>query len=280
MQYHRAGMIASGMILVVAVCVGAAAQDAPSTRPAVVAVDPRVEKILDRLERRVVHDLRAKVKWQLEYAVEEGEGQRKFGKLWYRDAEPVPQFKVEFEKKVVDRRLRELDEQHLFDGTWYVEKNAQTKTVSRRQVRREGEQGNPYKLGEGPFPLPFGQKKADILREFEVKRVDLKANDPEKTDRLQLTPRPGTRTGESYGAIDFWVAQEGPLAGLPVKVRAAKRDGTGMINSYITVTFDDVQLNDGFSMSVFKIETPAGFQELVEPLAGPATSGSETKEAP
>ncbi|MFQ5807302.1 MAG: outer membrane lipoprotein carrier protein LolA [Phycisphaerae bacterium] len=284
MPDHRRPQTAAGIILAVAAGVAgyaqrAAAQEGPAATP---QLDSRVDKILTRLERRQVHDLRAKVKWELTYVVEEQEdADRKFGTIWYKEDQPVAKFKVHFDTKIVGNRKQKLNEEHLFDGHWYVELQSRTKTVTRREIRRAGETSNPYKLGEGAFPLPFGQKKADILAEFEVERVPGREDDPPATDHLQLTPRPNTKTGRTYKTLDFWVARAGDHAGLPIKVVAGKKDGTGAVNSYIAITFNKIELNTGFSGSVFKIEVPRGYEEIVErletlePPSGAAPAGSK-----
>lgn len=277
--------ILAGMILALVVnamraspAYGHAAQDVgrndpvatPRSETGATTLDPAIDRILTRLENRQISTLKAGVLWELEYAMEEGKSV-KTGTIWYKEMTPSPSFKVRFERKVVDGRQQRLNEEHLFDGRWYVELNSETRTVSRTELRPEGDTSNPYKLGEGAFPVPFGQSKADILREFEVALVPPSGEDPAKSDRLRLTPRSETAIGQTYRTIDFWIAQEGPLSGLPVKVLAAKLDGTGAVNSLITVTFRDVELDTGFSDSVLKIDTPRGYEEIVESLdRGPA----------
>lgn len=247
---------------------------APASRPAgdqtPAATDATVDRILTQLERRRVLDLRADVLWELEYVIEEDKTS-KTGKLWYKEIAPIPQFKVHFNAKIVGSRKDPLDEEHLFDGRWYVELNSETRTVSRTELRREDDPGNPYKLGEGAFPLPFGQSKADILREFTVQRLEPAKDDPPNTDHLLLVPRPATRTGEMYKSLDFWIAQDGALAGLPVKVQAGRKDGTGALNSMITVTFKSVELDTGFSVAELQIRTPPGYEEITERLPPPAS---------
>jgi outer membrane lipoprotein-sorting protein len=275
MQHDVRPQAVAAIILTLAVCVAGFGQQAASPGPAgqTPCVDPVVDKILTRLENREVHDLRAKVTWELTYVVEEEEdADRKFGTIWYKEDQPVAKFKVHFDTKIVGNRKRKLDEEHLFDGHWYVELQSKTKTITRREIRREGEISNPYKLGEGAFPLPFGQKKADILAEFDVERVPEKEGDPPAADHLKLTPRPDTHTGRTYKTLDFWIARMGDHAGLPVKVMAGKKDGTGAVNSYITITFRNIELNTGFARNVFKIEVPKGYEEIIERL--------ETFEAP
>jgi len=240
------------------------------------ALDPVVDKILTRLESRDVHDLKAKLRWELSSEVEEEEDANiKFGEIWYKEAEPVAKFLVVFEHKLVGDRRRPLDEKHLFDGRWYIKLEKQTKTVTRQEIRRADDPVDPYRIGEGPFPLPFGQKKADVLREFDVSRMPPAEGDPPATDHLRLVPREGTRTGERYRIVDLWIAREGACAGLPIKVRTAKRDGL----STITIAFEDVRLNTGFSDSVFKIETPLGYEEYVETLEPvPLPAGATSRE--
>jgi hypothetical protein len=273
-----------GIITAVAGCVAALAQNttapvtsAPATGRAASqpALAPEIDRILTRLEERQVHDLRANVAWRQEYVSDtEEDWITKRGEIWYQKADPVARFMIHFKEKLTGTRRDQLDERHLFDGCWYIETDSRTKTVQRREVRRPDDPGDPYKVGEGVFPLPFGQKKADILREFEVQQVPLEDKDPQGTDHLRLLPRQGTRTGQSYKQLDFWIDREGATAGLPIKVRVAKIDGTGKLNSHIMVTFSAAQLNTGFSGSVFELKTPPGYTEAppeyLKPIEPPA----------
>lgn len=265
-------------VLLVSVAFGEE-QSSSSTRP---ALDPVVDKILTRLENREVGDLHARVSWELRYVLDlEEDADKKLGRIWYAEADPVPRFLVDFDKQISGNRIRKLDEKHLFDGRWYVELQSRTKTVTRREVRKEEDRGNPYRIGEGVFPLPFGQKKEDILREFEVRRVTKSGpDDPKNADHLQLRPREGSSTAQSYKQLDFWIAQEGKHAGLPVKVVTAKKDGTGKVNSFLTLTFDDIELNKGFSQKIFRIETPPGYEEYVEKLEPVTPPDADSDEKP
>ncbi len=274
------GMIAAlraGVAMAAAACAvhaaAAAVQSAQSGASSAPAADlaPEVDRILSRLEQRQVEDLRAAVTWETEYVLS-GDRERKRGTIWYKKLNPLASFKVKFDSRIVGDRKEPLGEEHLFDGRWYIElQPPPARTVTRREIRAADDRRDPYKLGEGAFPVPFGQKKADILREFEVALLS-GAEKPSARgtlppcDRVRLTPKTGTHTAQRYESIDFWIAREGPQAGLPLKVMAGQRDGTGEVNSYFTVTFDDVQLNSGFNESVFRIDTPPGFAEVVEPL--------------
>lgn len=243
----------------------------PAAKPqaAAKAQDEVVDKILTRLESRKIDDLHAKVTYESRYTLEEEKDAVKLlGEIWYRDEQPVAKFKIQFNAKINGNRKDKFNWLHVFDGHWYYElDDSKSKVISKREVRRVGDKSNPYKIGEGTFPIPFGQKKADILDEFDVTRVQAGEDDPENTDHLRLAPRTGTRTSEHYKRVEFWIAREGPQAGLPIKVRMAKRDpSTGEANSTITVTFSDVQMNAGISASIFNFEVPPGYEVDTETL--------------
>jgi hypothetical protein len=267
-------------VLLAVVAVGDEPPQPNAARPATTQpqLDPEVDRILTRLEQREVDDLRARLSWRKRDLLDFDEDViTKRGRIWYQDAEPVARFLIHFDAQISGTgRKDELDERHLFDGRWYVELQSRTKTYTKREIRREDEQWDPYEVGEGVFPLPFGQKKEAILREFTVERLPLGEKDPARTDRIRLTPRKGTPTAEDYRRLEFWVAEEGPLAGLPVKVEVLKNDPAGKASQTITIRFDDVQLNTGFSAGVFDLEPPAGYhviEERLDPVPPPVGMG-------
>ena len=60
------------------------------------------------------------------------------------------------------------------------------------------------KLGSGPFPLPIGQDKADVLKTFDVKKIDPDKNDPPQTIHLELTPKSGTDMAQKFSLLGIW----------------------------------------------------------------------------
>ncbi|MBN2447016.1 MAG: hypothetical protein JXO22_09835 [Phycisphaerae bacterium] len=255
------------------------AQEAATSAPAASqpAVSAEVDAVLTRMEARAVQDLRAELTWERRYEIDdEDDRDVKRGQIWYKQMDPVAKFKVHFNKKVMANRLYDMDEQHVFDGRWYVELQAKTKTVTRREVRKPDDAGDPYKLGEGPFPVPFGQKKSDILREFKVTLVPPAEGDPAGTDHLKLVPREGTANAPRYAEIHFWVVRQGDLEGLPIRVTASKKAPTGRVDSHLTITFGQAKLNEGVDAGVFEIKTPVGYEEIVEHLEELAPPEIET----
>lgn len=287
MKWNALGSAATGMIATLATAhIAAAQQSQPATSsPAPIASptsapastptsstavltsgDERVDKILDRLETREIQDVRAEVRWEVLYPIEDSTVVR-IGQLNYRQDTPTAKFKAHFNKRIAGDRADPLDEIHLFDGRFYVELNSQTKTVSRREIRTADDKSNPFALKEGKFPLPFGQKKAEVLEAFRVERVDDKASAVPDTDHIRLTPRAGNPLADRFATIEFWVATDGKASGMPVRVRYGQLDGTGNTNSFTTLSFKDPEINIGLSPSVFELKTPDGYEQIVEPMA-------------
>jgi hypothetical protein len=196
----------------------------PATRPAEAAsaaqptapLDPAVERILDELERkgRTTSDIQA----TLEYVKKDDilDSEQKFtGILLFKDAQPNPLFHIRFDRSVHDGIVNNKKEYHVFDGRDYIEARETTRTINRHRIVEPGEEVEVFRLGQGPFPLPFRQSKADILRHFTVRLVPPAAGDPRNTDHLECTPLPGTEMARKYGAIHFFVDR---TLGLPVKM--------------------------------------------------------------
>lgn len=101
-----------------------------------------------------------------------GDRQVRTGTLWFAadaGAAGVParrRFAVHFSKLQFDGRVREEDQHLLFDGEWFIEKLTTQKQFKKRQVVPAGQTVDPLKIGEGPFPIPIGQKRSEILKRY------------------------------------------------------------------------------------------------------------------
>lgn len=100
----------------------------------------------------------------------------------------------------------------VFDRGWLWELDPARKQAIRRQLAREGEPFDPLRVGEGPFPVPLGQPKRDVLREFTVAmtivpdapffRSLTTAKDSTTTlTSLRLVPRAGTAMARDTAAM-------------------------------------------------------------------------------
>ena len=49
---------------------------------------------------------------------------------------------------------------YAFDGQWFTVAKHRIRQMTRYQVAVKGEHVEPMRLGKGPFPLPFGARRA------------------------------------------------------------------------------------------------------------------------
>jgi hypothetical protein len=95
--------------------------------------------------------------------------------------------------------------QYLLKNGWLYDLDFTKKIRNERQVSKPGDKVNLLKLGEGPFPLPIGQSKEDVHKNFDVTMTPPAKGDPDNTIHLQLKPREGTPLAKRFSKIDVWV---------------------------------------------------------------------------
>jgi outer membrane lipoprotein-sorting protein len=108
---------------------------------------------------------------------------------------------------------------------------------------------NPLKLGEGPFPLPFGQETAEVLRLFTVQTRAARDGEPVNSDYLKLTPRDQGPQGETL-YVEMWVDRESRL---PVKIASRGKD-----KKTITTAFEKIKTGVKLDDKTFLMEKPPG----------------------
>lgn len=218
----------------------------PTTTQA--ALDPAVEKILDRLEARgkEIKDLEAALVFVKHDPV--FNSTEKFeGTVLFKEDKPNPKFLIRFDRGNLNGRVNDKKEWHVFDGRWYIEAREKNTAIIKHEVLRPDENREVFRLGQGPFPLPFGQKKADILRHFTVKLIAPAPKDPEDSDHLELSPLPGTEMSKKYEKMHFFIDRK---QALPARVQTVEKES----GDEITANFSNCKLNQGLPGS--KLELP------------------------
>lgn len=231
--------------------------------------DPQAVAFLDRLERRL--ERITSFQAALVYTAEQpllGDKQTRIGRVSYV-AGPPARFNVTFEQLLIGQALRPRRRSYIFDGTWLVERYPREKLFIKRQVVAPGESFDPLKLGQGPFPLPLGQKRDEVVGRFKVDlisapdlapdgqavidadspahaqpadqatadRPDAQGADPPAW-HLRLTPRLDPGTGKpivDFQQVDIWYDA---ATLIPRQVRAVEAS-----NQIKTVRIRDVQLD-------------------------------------
>ena len=206
--------IVAGWIIVSAAAVGVA--KAQATAPAAVAAPQAtseittssdVDAILDALDARGkdMSDFTADVKLTTTDNAN-GNDSSTSGKMWMKrlstdDAE----LRVMFDRKSHNDKAEKIHQEYLLAGGMLVDRDYDRTKEVRRQVLKPGQKMNLLKLGEGPFPLPLGQDKAEVHKMFEVAKIAPAKDDPAGTVHVQLKPKPGTHFEAKFATIDFWV---------------------------------------------------------------------------
>jgi len=270
-----AGLLLAGAGVLAARAASGVPATAPTSGP-MHALDPKLEAILDRLERagQAIHDLRVPVRYQVDDLII-GDTLVKTGEVLFRKEKPNAKFLIRFDETRQEDVRDRSKQWHLFDGRWYVEAQEKTKTIIRREIVPPGKKIDPFRIGQGPFPLPFGQKKQDILTHFVVRLVPPKPGDPPRTDHLVCIPREGSSMADRYRRLEFFVSRK---VDLPVRIVAEmKNEDKRIMVDFPGLEDRDKHINTGLPGSAVTERAIPKRSDWVlheEPLeAGPAEIG-------
>jgi len=246
----------------------------PTTAPAPAAapLHPAVEKALNALEAAGKSPKHAALKADVRYAEEEmlfEDVTVMTGQVYYHKdpGGKVPaRFRIHFDRIRQGRRGVKADRDYAFytdaTGQWLVSRNADIKQQVTYQIARPGETKDPLALGKGPFPLPFGQKKADVLRLFGVttrKLTDQERKELGEVTYLLLSPTPAAAKDLKVKRVELWV----DVAGLPIQIRL--QDADGQVEK--TARFTKINRVQTLSDSDLRPRPPgSGWEVRVEPL--------------
>lgn len=189
-------------------------------------------------------------------------------------------FSITFTKLIVGPRVRDAKDdpsvmkEYIFDGEWLVEKlpGESPKLFTKRQVVAPGERFDPLRIGEGPMPIPIGQRRQDILDRYSAQLVsaDADLDDPDlkkfvaDSYQLKLVPRPERMDEDEFREIRLWYRRGAPNAAgkkpdakaepgalLPRMARTINRSGDESIVQLI-----NVQLNKPIPDTAMDTRTP------------------------
>lgn len=232
------------------------------------APPPDAETLLDALETadRDIETFTARLDYSKFFAIQSDE-QRRIGRLYYRSSPPTDEadavrdrrFAVAFSELIVGTRREQIDQHYAFDGEWVIEKTADDRQFTKRQIVPPGERFDPLKIGEGPFPVPIGQRKADILARFEAEVVGAEDDltEPSLIEfakakglvHLRLVPRAGSPQEGDFESVHVWYEPSGRM--LP---RIAKT--VTPVGDESLVVLLEPTINEVIDEALFSTETP------------------------
>jgi hypothetical protein len=266
-QGQRRIVMAIGLAVLLAVPRARAIEPPPeapdAASPGKDTTAPRVDEILTKLERRSdgLKDIRCKVRFVEDDRINLSQ-RTKQGSILFMITDPNPNFLIHFERTEVDGVLGK-QEWYLFDGHWLYEVLERIRQVTKREIVEPGEQIDLFDLERAPFPLPFGQRRETILRNFDVTLVAPEPKDPARTDHLVCIPKPDSAMADRYDRLEFFVLQD---LHLPSRIVAVKNGGLE-INTADFPDLSDKSINAGVNKRAFVTQSAwRGYKEVVERL--------------
>lgn len=184
-------------------------------------------------------------------------------------------FAVVFDTLITDDVKRVTDDRWIFDGRWLIEKDNEKKQYIKREIAPPESRLDPLRLGEGPLPIPIGQKRDEILARYKAELLE--ASDGLEsgfvaqvadTFQLRLVPREPERAQSEFTEIRLWY-RKGSLH--PRLAHTIDRAGD---ESYVWLI--NARINDGaFDRSVIDLAEPdAGEGWDVQVIEGHFAEGS------
>ena len=236
----------------------------PESRPA--SPQPAVA-LLDRLETATegLRDFRADVT----FYTWDGVIQRReirTGEIVYqqRPGNQSKRFAILVTREIIGNRQHDQNKRYIFDGSWLVEIDYDSRVFIKRQIVRPGENFDPLKLGEGPFPLPLGQRRDEVLARFEASLLDESSDEQlakfltgKSVLGLLLVPRPSTPQAREIVQVEIFYDS---VTLLPVGIHLTETNGDRK-----TVLLRNLRRNEGIDEASLSIEQPDGFAVDVIP---------------
>jgi outer membrane lipoprotein-sorting protein len=216
--------------------------DVPASQPALSA-DSTLDQILDALDARGQNltDFVASV-ILADTNGASGDETKIEGKVYFqRKTGGDTRIHVKFDRRDEDTRLIPMNHQYTLDDGWLIERDYKEKKEIKWQVRKPGEKMDMMRLGEGPFPLPIGQKKEDVKAQFAVAKIGAAKDDPANTVHVQLTPKAGTSLARKFATIDVWVDL---ATAMPRRIKTGS-SGNPDAQDIKTTDLTDVKINAG-----------------------------------
>ena len=168
-----------------------------------------------------------------------GDEQVRDGTLYFetvdRGDEKTPalrRFAVIFTSLRVGSRLEKERKEYIFDGTNLVEKlpDEKDRVFIKRQVVAPGERFDPLRVGQGPFPVPVGQRRSEVVERYVARLAPATeglddeslikfvsgTKESEGTWQLVLTPRVAPQDADEQTEIRVWYRKSDLLPRLAI----------------------------------------------------------------
>lgn len=195
-----------------------------------------------------------------------GEDSAQLGKVVFqKKSDGDSRIRVSFDQKETEtgdgKRIKQKQRlDYVLDNGWLTDRDYQKKLEVRRQVLKPGQKMNLLKLGEGPFPLPIGQDKEEVRKQFDATKVATEKEDPKDTVHVKLVPKKGSQFEKKFKQIDVFVDTK---SAMPRRIDTSDKSGQTR-----STDLTNVKLNGGVGDGEFGLESidNAGWNRREEPF--------------
>jgi len=277
--YALTGTLQTGTVAFVAIALlalsVAPAVGADDKSPATITTATAPAPTAGAAEMKILRDLEAAgdkyrtIKADLDYQIVNpvlGDSERRTGWVAYSkgDKKTPTRFRVSFETlKLGAGAKTRAKVDYAFDGQWLTVAKHKIKSITLYQLAAEGEKVEALKIGKGPFPLPFGQSAAEMVKYFNPTTRPPVDSDPKNTIYLRLTTRPEHLRDLPTTRMEMWIDAK---TNLPVKLKSRDKN-----RNTTTVMFKKTQTNKAVDEKVFRVPRPIGYEVIRRPLSKAGT---------
>jgi hypothetical protein len=205
--------------------------------------DSSIDNILDVLHDDGVglKDFTANLKLTEEDAAA-GDSTSRTGVVYYqKQSDGNARIHVLFDTQTSGGATSQQKIEYLLADGWLTDRDYSRKTEIVRQVLKPGEKIDLLKLGEGPFPLPIGQTKEDVYKQFDVTKPPAAKDDLANSLHLQLKPKAGTQFADKFSSIDVYVDLK---SGFPARIVTIDDNQTIIRTTDLDVTSRNADIGD------------------------------------
>ena len=180
------------------------------------------------------------------------------GMLYYQKNNSHSQLRIRFDNiKQEDFDPEKRREEFLFDGVWLTRIDFKLKQIDRYQKAPEDKPIGVFELISHNFPLVGFSDIDHLKKDFDI-RLPEKSGGSNKSIRLLLTTKKGSRYENEYKKIDFRADGE---TYMPQQIIAYSSQG-----DIYDIEFIELKINKKLEKAVFTIETPPDFRKNTEQL--------------
>lgn len=214
-----------------------------------------VEAVLKQLNKKAseLKSYEAQIEYKYLQPLLESEALRK-GVLYYAKFETKSLLRINFETlKQEDEAEQKYIEHYIFDGRWLTQINYQIKTVKKYELAEPNKPVDAFDVASENLPIIGFTKIDNLKKQFEIKLIEQKTNEPNDFVGLHLDVKPGSVYKDDYVWIDFWIDKK---SALPAKVIALSAE-----EDIYEIKLLKPKINKGIDKKVFEFKIPGGFGE-------------------